>query len=241
MRPRASSARREALDALVAARPDHPYALRRRASGVAEAVEWFAARVAEGRSRRYALHRRRWSENLLLPTAVGVPRPSALVPETMAAGDLRGGARDLRRRLPRDEGLPPGAARRQPRARGRACGARGRARPRPEGRADVNALGFARAFDDPSFRARRRAARRAQAGRRRAARASPPCSGSPTRMGSGRSSSTARAAGLRDPDAAAVGAGHARLRDAARALRRAGGRVILNAVVGGAERVGRRA
>ena len=30
-------------------------------------------------------------ENLLLPTAIGVPRPSAVVPETMAGGDLRGG------------------------------------------------------------------------------------------------------------------------------------------------------
>ena len=30
-------------------------------------------------------------ENLLLPTAVGALKPSAAVPETMAAGDLRGG------------------------------------------------------------------------------------------------------------------------------------------------------
>ena len=64
-----------------------------------------------------------------------------------------------------------------------------------------------------------------------------------TRTRSGRElEHRARAAGVRGPDAAAVGArACACSRSCASALRRAGGRVILNTVVVGAERDGRRA
>ena len=66
-------------------RPDHPYALLGR-DAVAEAVRWFSERVAAGPlpGYRYVGDLER---NMLLPTAVGALRPSALVPETMAAGD----------------------------------------------------------------------------------------------------------------------------------------------------------
>ena len=76
----------EALGALIEARPDHPYALVG-AGGVTAAVDWFKAQIAAGPLAPYA-YAGSVEENLLLPTAVGVPRPSAVVPETMAGGDL---------------------------------------------------------------------------------------------------------------------------------------------------------
>lgn len=78
----------EALPAFVRDRPDHPYA-RLGPERIAEALDWFRGRVAElgyvGGLER----------NLLLPTALGVPRPTAMAPGTMAEGDLRGGGRVL--------------------------------------------------------------------------------------------------------------------------------------------------
>ena len=76
----------EALAALIDERPEHPYALVG-AGGVAAAVDWFKARIAAGPLAPYA-YIGGLDENLLLPTAVGVARPSAVVPETMAGGDL---------------------------------------------------------------------------------------------------------------------------------------------------------
>jgi glycerol-3-phosphate dehydrogenase subunit B len=51
------------------------------------ALAWFCARTA---SLGYAGSP---GENLLLPTALGVPKPSAFAPRTMAGGDLRAGGR----------------------------------------------------------------------------------------------------------------------------------------------------
>src|SRR5207247_6767397 len=76
----------EALPAFTAANPEHPYA-RLRPGRVAASVEWFKERLpAIG-------YQGGLEENFLLPTAVGAVKPSALVPETMAAGDLRAGGR----------------------------------------------------------------------------------------------------------------------------------------------------
>jgi glycerol-3-phosphate dehydrogenase subunit B len=76
-----------ALGELIPARPDHPYALLG-VEAVGEALQWLGEKVAAGPLPGYryvgGLER-----NLLLPTAVGAVRPSALVPETMAGGDLR--------------------------------------------------------------------------------------------------------------------------------------------------------
>ncbi|MET0836070.1 MAG: FAD-dependent oxidoreductase, partial [Thermoleophilaceae bacterium] len=77
----------EAIGALVDARPSHPYALVG-AGGVAAAVDWFKERIAAGPLAPYA-YVGSSDENILLPTAVGVARPSAVVPETMAGGNLR--------------------------------------------------------------------------------------------------------------------------------------------------------
>lgn len=78
----------DALPAFVRDRPEHPYA-RLGPERIAEALDWFRGRVA---GLGYGGDLRR---NLLLPTALGVPRPTALAPETMAEGDLRGGGRIL--------------------------------------------------------------------------------------------------------------------------------------------------
>jgi glycerol-3-phosphate dehydrogenase subunit B len=139
----------EALGALIESRPEHPYALVG-ADGVAAAVDWFKERMAAGPLAPYA-YTGGLEENLLLPTAVGVARPSAVVPETMARGDL---SRDtpicvVGFRVMKDF-HPELAADNLRRA-----GVEARAIELdlvPEGRVDVNALGFARAFEDPSFR-----------------------------------------------------------------------------------------
>ena len=76
---------RDGIAALVAERPDHPYAL---IGGdvVAHATDWLLEAVAQGPlpGYRYAGSLER---NLMLPTAVGALKPSALAPETFAAGD----------------------------------------------------------------------------------------------------------------------------------------------------------
>jgi glycerol-3-phosphate dehydrogenase subunit B len=66
--------------------PEHPYA-RTPPALVAESLEWLAA-AAPGLSLTGSAAR-----NMLLPTAVGALKPSAVVPATMAAGDLRSGGR----------------------------------------------------------------------------------------------------------------------------------------------------
>ena len=88
----------------------------------------------------------------------------------------------------------------------------------PEGRADVNALGFARAFDDPAFRGQvvaQVAARGLRAGERVAF---PAVLGIADPHGVGGARARARPSRLRGSDAAAVGAGHAALRHPARGV-----------------------
>jgi glycerol-3-phosphate dehydrogenase subunit B len=77
----------EALPAFVAERPDHPYALVG-VEAIGAALDWFAERIERGPQPGYR-YLGSLERNHLLPTAVGAARPSALVPETMAAGDLR--------------------------------------------------------------------------------------------------------------------------------------------------------
>ena len=74
----------DALAQLVAARPDHPYA-RVGVEAVADSVEWLKERLGDC---RYAGG---LGENVLLATPAGAVKPSAVVPESMAAGDLRAG------------------------------------------------------------------------------------------------------------------------------------------------------
>jgi glycerol-3-phosphate dehydrogenase subunit B len=139
----------EAVAALLEAQPGHPYG-HVGAEGIAAAVAWLKERVAGGSLAPYA-YVGGVEENLLLPTAVGVPRPSAVVPVTMAGGDLRRdepvcvvgfrALKDFHAAL-----LADNLAR---------AGVEARAIELdlvPEQRADVNALGFARAFEEEAFR-----------------------------------------------------------------------------------------
>jgi glycerol-3-phosphate dehydrogenase subunit B len=69
---------------LIADHPDHPYAragLDALRSGTALLIDW----LGEAGLRWHGSLDR----NLLLPTAIGTPKPSCLVPASMAAGDLR--------------------------------------------------------------------------------------------------------------------------------------------------------
>jgi glycerol-3-phosphate dehydrogenase subunit B len=74
------------IPALLASDPAHPYA-RVRPDQLAAALTWFSAR-AGGLGYTGSV-----DANMLLPTALGVPKPSAFAPETMAGGDLRAGGR----------------------------------------------------------------------------------------------------------------------------------------------------
>src|SRR5580700_325349 len=71
---------------LVASSSDHPYA-HIAADQLATALDWFSARAG---ALGYVGGLER---NLLLPTALGVPKPSALAPRTMSGGDLTAGGR----------------------------------------------------------------------------------------------------------------------------------------------------
>jgi glycerol-3-phosphate dehydrogenase subunit B len=223
----------EALERLVAARPDHPYRLVG-AAGVADAVEWFVERFAEGPLAPYA-YTGGVTENLLLTTAAGAPRPSALVPETMAAGDLRGGLevcvagfralKDFHASLLADNlGRVPGVS-----ARGIELDLS------PEGRADVNALGFARAFDQPAFRAEVVAKLRGKLGRSERV-AFPAVLGltAPHAVWADVSERLERPV-FEVPTLPPSVPGMRVFATLREVLRRAGGRVILNAVVGGVE------
>jgi glycerol-3-phosphate dehydrogenase subunit B len=76
----------KALPEFAAANPQHPY---RQLSNelVVASLDWFKARL-DDHGYRGAL-----DENFFVPTAVGAVKPTALLPETMAAGDLRAGGR----------------------------------------------------------------------------------------------------------------------------------------------------
>src|SRR5437763_6417906 len=75
-----------ALPAFTAANPDHPYG-HLPLPLVRASLEWFKTRTDD------LGYRGSIDENALLPTAVGVAKPAALVPETMSAGDVRRGGR----------------------------------------------------------------------------------------------------------------------------------------------------
>jgi glycerol-3-phosphate dehydrogenase subunit B len=138
------------LPGFLAAHPDHPYALLG-VEAIGRGLEWFAERVARGPKPGYR-YTGGLERNHLLPTAVGAARPSALVPETMAAGDLRDAApvcvvgvrvlRDFHAALCAANLARAGIE-------ARAIDAKV-----DVGRVEANALGLARRFDDPAFRAR---------------------------------------------------------------------------------------
>jgi glycerol-3-phosphate dehydrogenase subunit B len=139
-----------ALEKLIAARPDHPYALVG-AEVVADALAWFGRTVDAGPLPGYA-YTGGLERNLMLPTAVGALRPSAMVPETMAAGEAGQLQRVAIVGTPSLRDFHPSLC------AGNLRASEIEARPinlelKLE-RADMNALGIARHFDDAQWRAR---------------------------------------------------------------------------------------
>jgi glycerol-3-phosphate dehydrogenase subunit B len=120
---------------------------------VAEALAWFCERAG---ALGYAGGLER---NVLLPTAVGALRPTAVVPASMAAGDLSGGGRVLIAGFRSLKDFHPRYAASNLAGAEAAAGARVAARgeelatsPQP-GRADVPPMDYARGLDDPALRA----------------------------------------------------------------------------------------
>ncbi len=140
-----------ALPAFVAEHPDHPYA-RVGAGVVEEAVGWLKGHLTDP---RYVGDLGR---NFLLPTAAGVCKPAAVAPQTMAAGDLRGGGPYAIVGLPGLKDFYPslvaGNLALATTPAGTAVGARAvEVDLSPGGRVDAGPLGYARRFEDPRFRA----------------------------------------------------------------------------------------
>jgi glycerol-3-phosphate dehydrogenase subunit B len=130
--------------------PEHPYALIS-PDVLAESVRWLKEHVDT-----YA-YVGDPSANMLLPTAIGVPRPSAVVPETMAGGDLRGVGPVAIAGLGVLKDFHASLAAENLQAATTAYGRTVEARPvllnpPTDGLADVGALALARLFEDAAFR-----------------------------------------------------------------------------------------
>jgi glycerol-3-phosphate dehydrogenase subunit B len=140
-----------ALPGFVADRPEHPYA-RLSPQEILRSVDWLKEHVLAYR------YQGGLQQNLLLPTAVGVPKPTAAAPETMLAGDLRVGGAFVIVGFPALKDFYPAyCADNLSRAglSGVSVSARGiQIDPPVGGEADVGPLGFARLFDDAEFRKR---------------------------------------------------------------------------------------
>lgn len=137
----------QALPAFADANPDHPYA--RLSPGlIAASLEWLKARLPR------IGYQGSLAENILLPTAVGAVKPSALVPETMARGDLRSGGRFVFVGLGLKDFYPAYLADNLAQARldDRVVSARAiEASPPVGGEADRSSVGYARLFEESSF------------------------------------------------------------------------------------------
>ena len=139
----------EALVRLIDRTPEHPYG-NIGTGAVSQSLEWFAARFDDYRYTGSV------NENFLLPTAIGSIKPSSLVPETMAAGDLRNGGRFLFVGLRQLKDFFPALVAQNVANAKTPSGADVSARavqiePPAGGEADVTSLAFARKFDDPEF------------------------------------------------------------------------------------------
>jgi glycerol-3-phosphate dehydrogenase subunit B len=140
----------QALPEFAATHPGHPY---RRLSVelIRSSLEWLRGRLGE------LGYQGRLEENFLLPTAVGVAKPTALVPQTMAAGDLRAGGRFVFVGLRGLKDFYPaylaGNLVRAALPGGASVSARAVELAPPLGdEGDVSSVGFARRFEQPEFR-----------------------------------------------------------------------------------------
>jgi len=139
----------QALPAFAAAHADHPYA-RISPETVAASIGWFREKVP-GLGYVGSL-----DENLLVPTAVGAAKPTAIVPEAMAASDVRAGGRFVFVGLRAFKSFYPAyLAENLCRAKlpsGATVEARGIQLSDPGQEPDVTCLEYARQFERPEFR-----------------------------------------------------------------------------------------
>lgn len=142
--PRRVESPRGELPAFVSENPDHPYA-RVSSELITESVEWLKERAP--------FLTGTLDHNFLLPTAVGAIRPSAIVPASIATGNLAGGGRLVLAGFSVLKDFYPTLAAanlsRHPDVTARAVMLD--VSPLP-GEADVGALAFARAFEDAEWR-----------------------------------------------------------------------------------------
>ncbi len=141
---------REPLPAIKKLAADHPYGLLG-PDVVAEAVHWFSECVDAGPLPGYS-YAGGVERNMLLPTAVGALRPSALVPETMAAGERDGLDRVCIVGTPALRDFHPSLC--AGNLRQADIEARSVSLELKLERADMSALGVARHFEDAGWRAR---------------------------------------------------------------------------------------
>jgi glycerol-3-phosphate dehydrogenase subunit B len=135
---------------LLRAAPEHPYA-RVGMETIERAVDWWKS---EFRELGYAGG---LDANVLLPTAVGAAKPTALCPATMAGGDLRSGGRIAIVGLRGLKDFYPRYVADNLERSARAAGAAVTVRPLEldlplDGVRDVGELGFAARFERPEFR-----------------------------------------------------------------------------------------
>jgi glycerol-3-phosphate dehydrogenase subunit B len=138
----------EAFPRFADAHPAHPYA-RLSAELIAASIEWFKARFP------VFGYRGGLDKNFLLPTALGTAKPSSVVPETMAQGDLSAGGRFVFVGLGLKDFYPAYLAENLGHVAlaGSTVSARAAELAPPLGaEADVGSLGFARRFEQRAFR-----------------------------------------------------------------------------------------
>ncbi len=138
------------LPGFVAAHPQHPYSLVS-AQVLAASVSWLKDHV-DGYS-----YVGEPSTNMLLPTAIGVPRPSAVVPKTMVGGDIRDLSTVAVAGLRVLKDFHPALAAENLQAAAAAAGLSLQVRPvmldvPVDGEVDVGTLALARHFSDKKFR-----------------------------------------------------------------------------------------
>ncbi|HYX75873.1 MAG TPA: glycerol-3-phosphate dehydrogenase subunit GlpB [Gaiellaceae bacterium] len=141
----------QALPGFADAHSEHPYG-RLSVELLRAALAWFQDSL-DGHGYCGGL-----DENLLVPTAVGVAKPTALVPGTMAAADLRKGGRFVFVGLRGLKDFYPaflaGNVARAKLPGGVSVATRAIEVVPPQGvQRDLGSLGFARRFEDPRFRA----------------------------------------------------------------------------------------
>jgi glycerol-3-phosphate dehydrogenase subunit B len=138
------------LAALAQQAPEHPYA-RIGTETVARALDWWTGELPE------LGYTGSLDSNVFLPTAVGAAKPTALCPATMAGGDLRSGGRIAIVGLRGLKDFYPRYVADNLERTARARGAEITVRPleldlRIDDGRDVGGLGFATRFERPAFR-----------------------------------------------------------------------------------------